>query len=471
MAKILKINYDGDIRRHAMEEITYDSVVKMVTESFPDIIMSELQMKYADEEGDMCTLVPLTFSDFLTTQSGSKTLKIQVGKKTPPCSASPCASTDDTFKGDNMPEKETTKVDDGSKDVDTENGGQDGCDWDPWGHGSRWHGGRHGHGHRHSHGHGGCGGAHKWLGVIKALKEDGVLNPKILASLFVQWLPMIIQKVTRKLDAINHTVKEGMTANMTNFILVLQHHVETVPALEVFAAQFNAILGQGPNAPLLGDTLRSLLITLQTLPFEVQVNFVEQLSESLFPLLDDLIADLPQKDARPWWMQGATVHHGVTCDHCEVNPIAGPRFKCTTCPNYDLCGNCFTQRMSFHGPVTPDAAPHEFSCIMTPSFDWGKGCTDWGKGCKGWGKGDKGWGKGDKGFGKGLKGKGHFFHHLVPFLHGMMGGAGFKGWGKGGHMYGHPQEWASTSENTTNDSPQNNDSPPSYNGYSCSAQP
>ncbi|XP_064181961.1 sequestosome-1 [Anguilla rostrata] len=33
------------------------------------------------------------------------------------------------------------------------------------------------------------------------------------------------------------------------------------------------------------------------------------------------------------------VHPSVTCDGCE-GPVAGTRFKCTVCPDYDLCSTC-----------------------------------------------------------------------------------------------------------------------------------
>jgi len=34
------------------------------------------------------------------------------------------------------------------------------------------------------------------------------------------------------------------------------------------------------------------------------------------------------------------VHHRVQCDGCGVVPIVGFRFKCTVCPNFDLCATC-----------------------------------------------------------------------------------------------------------------------------------
>jgi peptidoglycan hydrolase-like protein with peptidoglycan-binding domain len=34
------------------------------------------------------------------------------------------------------------------------------------------------------------------------------------------------------------------------------------------------------------------------------------------------------------------VHHGITCDGCQQSPLAGTRFKCKVCPDFDLCETC-----------------------------------------------------------------------------------------------------------------------------------
>jgi hypothetical protein len=35
-----------------------------------------------------------------------------------------------------------------------------------------------------------------------------------------------------------------------------------------------------------------------------------------------------------------TVHHGIVCDGCQTTPIVGTRYKCTICPDFDLCESC-----------------------------------------------------------------------------------------------------------------------------------
>ncbi|OQS07538.1 Hect-domain containing peotein [Thraustotheca clavata] len=38
------------------------------------------------------------------------------------------------------------------------------------------------------------------------------------------------------------------------------------------------------------------------------------------------------------------VHRNVRCDGCDMNPLAGYRFKCYVCSNFDLCTNCYLKK-------------------------------------------------------------------------------------------------------------------------------
>ena len=45
------------------------------------------------------------------------------------------------------------------------------------------------------------------------------------------------------------------------------------------------------------------------------------------------------------------VHYGVQCDHCLMSPIIGPRFKCSVCPDFDLCQQCEQRGVDAHDPT------------------------------------------------------------------------------------------------------------------------
>jgi len=44
--------------------------------------------------------------------------------------------------------------------------------------------------------------------------------------------------------------------------------------------------------------------------------------------------------AAPAAVNTAVAHADVRCDGCQVHPIVGERYKCSKCPDYDLCASC-----------------------------------------------------------------------------------------------------------------------------------
>ncbi|CAF0885011.1 unnamed protein product [Rotaria sordida] len=49
------------------------------------------------------------------------------------------------------------------------------------------------------------------------------------------------------------------------------------------------------------------------------------------------------------------IHESIVCDGCKLEPIKGLRFKCDTCPNYDLCQKCVDRNTTTqtHKPSHP----------------------------------------------------------------------------------------------------------------------
>ena len=65
------------------------------------------------------------------------------------------------------------------------------------------------------------------------------------------------------------------------------------------------------------------------------------------------------------------VHAGINCDGCGQG-VAGTRYKCSMCPNYDLCAACYDRTAGAHEPQAGvlDSAPatrHLFLRIDDPA--------------------------------------------------------------------------------------------------------
>ena len=54
--------------------------------------------------------------------------------------------------------------------------------------------------------------------------------------------------------------------------------------------------------------------------------------------------------------------HNIICDHCEIYPILGIRFKCEIYADYDVCSGCIAKASEKHDST------HEFRRI--PGSKW-----------------------------------------------------------------------------------------------------
>ena len=56
----------------------------------------------------------------------------------------------------------------------------------------------------------------------------------------------------------------------------------------------------------------------------------------------------PFNQSKPESINGVTFWKSVTCDGCRIKGIIGKRFKCVTCPDYDLCSECIQKNDHEH---------------------------------------------------------------------------------------------------------------------------
>jgi len=117
-----------------------------------------------------------------------------------------------------------------------------------------------------------------------------------------------------------------------------------------------------------------------------------------------------------------TVHNFIICDGCEKTPIVGVRWKCSDCPDYDLCSECETKgvhKETGHRFVKIENSREQFFGHGPRGFGLGRcGRRGFGEGCpRGFGSGcRRGLGEGfprgfangfRRGFGCGGRGFGH----------------------------------------------------------------
>jgi len=139
-----------------------------------------------------------------------------------------------------------------------------------------------------------------------------------------------------------------------------------------------------------GNAVLELLTAIDCMTFADQVAFVEAFYARQEPMLT-------AKLANSWIPAVPLVHEGVVCDGCGTGPMNTLRFKCQTCPDYDLCGECFPRKDS----VNPGrCSGHKFELIEifpeSAKGAWWKG-KGLGKGlgkCRWWASKGKGKGRG-----------------------------------------------------------------------------
>ena len=59
--------------------------------------------------------------------------------------------------------------------------------------------------------------------------------------------------------------------------------------------------------------------------------------------------------------ENESIHIGISCSNCKCENIIGPRYKCTVCPNYNLCSKC--EEISNHD------LNHIFVKIKKPNYN------------------------------------------------------------------------------------------------------
>merc|ERR1712048_934219 len=180
----------------------------------------------------------------------------------------------------------------------------------------------------------------------------------------------------------------GLDENFSEYVRPLFEDLRTLVSgtvgLEHCACKIGDVIERKVSP---SEALLETLSALDMIPFETQVAFIEAVYTCQEGRLKKLLKDIETN--KPWIPTIPLTHSGVTCDGCNQGPIQGLRFKCKSCPDFDLCSGCFTRKGALHGG---QCSAHEFELMVFPScsppwatwFMWhGKGKGKGKRSCKG----------------------------------------------------------------------------------------
>jgi len=204
---------------------------------------------------------------------------------------------------------------------------------------------------------------------------------------------MLLQHLEGNEAAVDQHVS-GSKDLVVPLVRALCQNLDPFPEFKDAKAAFDLLLQQTDNLTGFASAMASLLRAVLALPAERQQSVAPAVLSGLAERVMQLLPRLLQPGGAPGSADAdAALHHHITCDGCGKEPLVGRRWKCTACPDFDLCGACYARRQELH------AVDHEFQEVPAPCrVPW---CL---RGGKGWGW--KGFGKG-KGKGKGMKGWPH----------------------------------------------------------------
>jgi len=95
MAVVVKFKYGSDIRRTRASDASFEALQAAARDAYGEVALPGFDLKYADDDGDLCTLTPDTLPDLLLLNEGNSVLVLQFAPKVgtpivamPPVSAS-----------------------------------------------------------------------------------------------------------------------------------------------------------------------------------------------------------------------------------------------------------------------------------------------------------------------------------------------------------------------------------------------
>jgi len=179
-------------------------------------------------------------------------------------------------------------------------------------------------------------GSEECIGLKQEVKERNCceialefLSDKTVSLLLPELVKRVVHVLQEKMknheesslaEVVLHVLEEKMFAPIVCHELYQKHLKSLLPGL---LEQFSC--------------LKHMLLTINE----------ENVSTWVFDMINLAMMSLKEgENSELWnmhmnsWSNKEAIHNGVRCDGCGISPIQGIRYKCSVCPNFDLCSNC-----------------------------------------------------------------------------------------------------------------------------------
>jgi next-to-BRCA1 protein 1 len=220
-------------------------------------------------------------------------------------------------------------------------------------------------------------------------------------------LPLILQSVLATLEKGAFELR-SILADLFVTVSSLKEHPtvqKVVPILVSHGEKINNALERAKNfLPMILPMLKDLPELLPQLLASIDFAHLKEQLENLFTggcqgfPFDFCGQTESQEEGEAEAEQGIPTHVNIKCDGCGMVPITGDRYKCTVCPDFDLCSSCEKKeihpashallklkepaRRDIHYGVTCDGCgvkPIEgvrYKCLDCPNFDLCSACEE-----------------------------------------------------------------------------------------------
>lgn len=144
------------------------------------------------------------------------------------------------------------------------------------------------------------------------------------------------QRAVKAFQRAAHIYVDGVVGPQTQ--IALEQHTTSETKEEPKEVVWPHVVCDGCEHPLVGTRFKCSVCPDYDLCSKCEEQGAHPAEHAMIQMKQDPAAQTPAE----------AVHHGVRCDGCNAGTITGPRFKCTVCPDYDLCAACEDKSPAVH---------------------------------------------------------------------------------------------------------------------------